>query len=52
MADSIEETGYREIFLFIIQYILDAEIVEEVSVALAFNRDGVPKNGLRSKEVV
>ena len=52
VTDSVEEAGDREIFLFVVQHVLDAEVVKEVPVALAFNRDCVPKDGLRLNKIV
>jgi len=46
MTDSIEETRDGKVFLFTAQHVLDAQVVEEVSITLTFDRDGVPKDSL------
>ena len=50
VTNSVEETGDGKVFLLTVQHVLDAEVVEKVAVTLTFNRDGVPKDGLREKK--
>ena len=47
MTDSVEEPGDGKVFLFAIQHVLDAEVVQKVTITLTFDRDGVPEDRLR-----
>ena len=49
-TDGIEQTVYRKVPLLIRQYVLYAEVIQEVPVALAFGRDCVPKDSLLNNE--
>ena len=46
VTDCVEETRDGKVFLFTVQHVLDAEVVEEVAVTLTFDCDGVPEDGL------
>ena len=49
-TDGIEQTVYRKVPLLSRQYVLYAEVIQEVPVALAFGRDCVPKDSLLNYE--
>jgi hypothetical protein len=46
MSNRIEQSTNGEIALFACRYVFNAEVVEEVAVALTFGCDGVPEDGL------
>jgi len=52
VTDSVEETGYGEVFLFAAHHVLDPEVVQKVTVTLTFDRDGVPEDSLAQKKIV
>jgi len=51
VADSVEETGDRKIFLFTARHVLDAEVVQKIAITLTFDRDGVPENSLKQNKI-
>jgi len=51
-TDGVEQTIYRKVPLLSRQYVLYAEVIQEVPVALAFGRDCVPKDSLLITKVV
>lgn len=52
VTDSVEETGDGKVFLFTVQHVLDAEVVQEVAVTLTFECDGMPEDSLKQKKPV
>ena len=45
-TDSIKEPRNREIRLFASENILNAKVVQEITVSLTFGGNGIPKDGL------
>ena len=52
VTDSVEEPGDGKVFLFAVQYVLDAEVVQKVTITLTFDRDGVPEDRLRENKIM
>ena len=48
VTDGVEETVDREVLLLAGLDVLDAQVVQELAIALALGRDRVPEDGLRS----
>ena len=46
VPDGVEEAIDGKVFFFTCEYVLDAEIVEKVTISLALGSNRVPKNGL------
>ena len=51
LTDGVEEPIDGEVRLDACRRILNAEVVQQIAVALAFDRDCVPKHGLEFRSI-